>query len=130
MKMFYRIRDYSVYDRGVAIMMMEYKVIKETPCGYWIYPIHSNPDIHGNGRSPASLPLSKWVSKTSRKRYAYPTPAEAMESFISRKLRQIALARAQIKLATGALNSLPDRTAREQELIDGINYQNIADIFP
>ena len=130
MKTFYRIQDYAVYDRGVALAMMEFKVIRETPCGYWIYPKNANPDIYGKDRTPASLGQSKWVSKTSRKRYAYPTPAEARESFISRKLRQIALAREQIKQAIGALNSLPDRTAKEQELIDEINYQNIADIFP
>ena len=47
-------------------------VEKETPKGYWIS------DYAGR----------RFVLKESRKRYAYPTLKEALESFMIRKLRQ------------------------------------------
>ena len=50
---------------------------KETPKGYWV----------GYGSlEPGKLRgQSKWVSKTSKKRFAYPTKEEALKSFIFRQ---------------------------------------------
>lgn len=37
----------------------------------------------------------RWVSNTSRKRFAYPTEEEAAEALVQRKLSQIAIINAQ-----------------------------------
>jgi hypothetical protein len=49
---------------GGEIYLEEYPIIKETEQGYWI-----------------ETPFRKWVSKTAKKRYAYPTPEEALNNF-------------------------------------------------
>lgn len=65
------------YD-NVSIKLEEWKVIKETPKGYWINRMSG---IWWGGK--------RWVSKTSRKRFAYPTKEEALESFLIRKKAHI-----------------------------------------
>lgn len=52
----------------VDINLHEFTVTRETPCGYWIEP-------YG---------VRKWISKTSTKRYAYPTLELAATSFYAR----------------------------------------------
>lgn len=47
----------------------EYELVRETPKGYWIKVFMQE----------------HWISKTARKRYAYPTKEEALEGFIQRK---------------------------------------------
>lgn len=83
---FYRYRTSitSHYDSGFdkytlcspTVELSEFKLMKETPKGYWI------------GYSWDTEPY-KWVSKTSRKRFAYPTKEEALKSFIIRTQRSI-----------------------------------------
>lgn len=58
---------------------------KETPKGFWI----------GYGYSGLKSPL-KWVSKTAKKRYAYPTEQEALINFIKRNERRIEIIQYQI----------------------------------
>ena len=85
---FYRYADVQHMDR-VHIYKYTYQLIKETAKGYWIdvgYP-----------------QKGKWVSKTSKKRYAYPTREEAKENFIARKKRQISILSGQLENAKAAL---------------------------
>jgi len=57
----------------------EYNLYKETPKGYWIgYGVIGM--LHSKG---------KWVSKTSRKRYAYPTREDALVNYIKRTERHM-----------------------------------------
>lgn len=72
--------------------LREYKVVAETPKGYWI--------TYGFGGK------DKWVSKTSRKRYAHPTKAEASEAYKQRKLAFVRHAKAQLKRAEEDLSLL------------------------
>lgn len=65
--------------------LREFLITARTPKGVWIGI------CHGNKR--------KWVSNTSRKRYAYPTKAEAIEAFKHRKLAFVRHAEAQLKRA-------------------------------
>jgi hypothetical protein len=61
-----------------SLVKHTYVLIKETPKGYWIgYYKHSKPIC--------------WVSKTSRKRYAYPTIPEALTGFIKRTERRASI---------------------------------------
>ena len=55
-----------------------YNLLKETPKGYWI----------GHGVF-SKLCWKKWISKTSRKRFAYPTKKEAITNYIKRTKRRI-----------------------------------------
>ena len=50
---------------------------KETPKGYWIG--------YGSLNDGSLRSQSRWVSKTSKKRYAHPTKEEALKSFIFRQ---------------------------------------------
>ncbi len=56
-----------------------------------------------------------WVSKTSRKRFAYPTQMEAIESFIARKQRQIKILTKQCIKAKNAFT----QGVREKEILKG-----------
>lgn len=67
-----------------------YKLFRETPKGYWI------------GCEWDVKPF-KWVSKTSRKRFAYPTTAEALTNFIARTKCSIEIYEARIEAARQAL---------------------------
>ncbi len=67
--------------------LMEFNLHKETPKGYWI----------GYGKSYQNLrSYSRWVSKTSRKRYAYPTKEEALQNYILRTERRIKILKNQL----------------------------------
>jgi hypothetical protein len=85
----YRFED-SMDVYGVKVHTRKFKVIKETPCGYWIKLFYSGDD-------------KKWVSKVARKRYAYPYKHEALTSFKARKKRQIEILQAQLSQARTAL---------------------------
>lgn len=81
----------SDYDenpiRHHNIHIHEFDVLSETKEGYWI-----NMGMTFNGEPP----IKKWVSKSSKKRFAYPTRKEAYESFMARKKRQIKILGSQI----------------------------------
>ncbi len=76
---------YRCYDSrtnlGVDVYLAKYKIIKETPKGKWV------------GHSEYS---KRFVLNNSRKRYAWETKEKAIESFISRKKRQIEILRMQL----------------------------------
>jgi hypothetical protein len=70
---FYRY-EFSLDDK---LQCRTYSLTKETPKGYWIHPDY----LYGEKER-------RWISKTSRKRYAYPSEPEALHAFICRKLRE------------------------------------------
>lgn len=83
----YDIVNYAVHDADGELVsptypnpkleLSVYTLHKETPKGYWI---GYGDTILGSIRC-----CSRWVSKTSKKRYAYPTQEEALKSFIFRQ---------------------------------------------
>ena len=77
--LFYRYHDHHVY--GTRVELHIYKSIKKTQCGHWI--------IEKGNRYLKCIHKKRWISNTSKKRYAYPTKAEAINSFMIRKMRQI-----------------------------------------
>ena len=81
---FYRFTD--PYDMG-KLIPQTFELIKETKCGYWIGYEWDK----------------KWVSKTARKRFAYPTIEEAKESYLQRKYRQVAILEVKLKKAKTCL---------------------------
>lgn len=82
----YRCSSYTTAER-IHLVIEEHEVKKETKCGYWI----------------GSEYVKRWVSKTSTKRFAYPSKEEAVESFTARKRRQIKILNSQIMNAEDAL---------------------------
>ena len=92
---FYRYEESIFIDEQVKVLEKTFKLVKETPCGYWIKRI---PEFY------FTLNKNHWVSKTARKRYAYPTKKEALNSFIARKGRQLEILNWQIARVEQALN--------------------------
>jgi hypothetical protein len=83
----YRYYDHWTGTDRVDVYLHSFYVYKETPNGWWI-------NDYGKKR---------WVSKTSRKKFAYPTIEQAKESFKYRKERQMKILDSQIKKARLAL---------------------------
>jgi hypothetical protein len=77
----------------VTLSIVEFILVKETPKGHWIQRIY---ETGFNGEI-------RWISKTSRKRYAYPTLEEALNSFIIRKKAQVNILKEQLTNAKKAL---------------------------
>ena len=70
------------------VELKTYNLFKETPKGYWIgYGSLGNRKLRGHGH---------WVSKTSKKRFAYPTKKEALENFIKRNEWRVMILKRQI----------------------------------
>ena len=89
---FYRctfIGDAQYFD----LRFIEYQLVKETPKGYWI--------THRSWRLQMISP--KWISKTSRKRFAYPTKQEALTNYIKRTERRLDILNYQIKLCRSGI---------------------------
>lgn len=91
-------------------VLLTYGVFKETPKGYWIR--------EGRGQR------ERWVSKTSRKRFAYPTPAMALDSLILRKRREIVFLRGKmqaaeenLELAVKLKNKIYEQSAQQAVLL-------------
>ncbi len=80
----YRFSD-SSWSESPAYLDI-YTVVGETPCGYYI-------------EDPYSAREKRWVSKTTRKRWAYPTKEEAWVSYVSRKKRQVLILTGQLDTA-------------------------------
>jgi hypothetical protein len=97
----YRFDDMH-YTTGVRVEGRKFRVIKETPCGYWIKLFDCFDD-------------KKWVSKGGKKRYAYPTEEEALTSFKARKRRQIQILENQLTRARAALRMANSETGRGRE---------------
>ena len=113
MKEFYRYMD--THDRfGCHIDLTVFRMLRETECGYWIISDHfkryEKPWPDGIVRMAERS--KRWISKTSRKRFAYPTKEEALNNFKKRKERQIYWADANIARATAALSELEFRESR------------------
>lgn len=98
---FYRVESTNFANSGVSVRVDEYSLDKETPLGYWIKSNWVSSDRH-------------WVSKTARKRYAYPTLEEAMLSFRCRKRRQITILTHQLANAKAALSQANDNIFHPQ----------------
>ena len=102
---FYRYEavEYAVHDHdgelvspsfpNPTVELREFDLLKETPKGYWI----------GDKRLYFAN-FKKWVSKTSRKRFAYPTKEEALTNFIKRNEMRIGILEHQIIFCKMALS--------------------------
>lgn len=90
-KLLYRYSFYSTYW-GVALNLNTFRVIKETPCGFWIEPKFCE---------------KRWVKKNAKASYANETKEEAFQYFIARTKRRIEILRYQLKNCEASLNLTP-----------------------
>ena len=90
-KVFYRYHDYPSFSlyRGRNVELEVYIGLRETKCGWWV---------------DMGFDDEKWVSNRGKKRFAYPTKEEALQSFIARKSRQAMLLEKQLRGAKEALS--------------------------
>lgn len=75
------------YFPDPRLVLEEYHLVRETAKGYWI-SYGSYIGFHSSAR---------WVSKTSRKRFAYPTKEEALHNFVKRTQKRIHILRRQLE---------------------------------
>lgn len=90
----------------VKVHLEQFRVEKHTPKGVWLSGIDVR-DCHGGHH-----PSWRFVRLDTNKRFACPTIAEARESFLARKRRQIQIHTARIRRAEKAM--------REMEKICGL----------
>lgn len=72
------------YSHGITYT--KYKVLSETPCGYWVKEEH---DWNNDDK--------KWVSKTGKKRLCYPTEKEAVFNLLCRRKHYLRILNARIQ---------------------------------
>jgi hypothetical protein len=93
---YYRYDDpilYDEYSSSNELYLREYEVIKKTDCGVWILFADRNKWDSKNNKYQLGkkfiLERSLWYKTTTKKRFAWPTKAEALISYIHRKEYQI-----------------------------------------
>ena len=81
----------------VHIDVEEFTLVKETPKGYWIKHKWDHFNDH-----------KRWVSKTARKRHAYPAKDEAWVNFKARKSKQQKILKNQLSRVEATCNHIKD----------------------
>ena len=80
------------HTHTVHITCHEYRVVKHTPKGVWLYTGDLNAHMG-----------KRWCRRDAYKQFACPTKEEALDSFIARKERQIRILKRQTRDAEDAL---------------------------
>ena len=100
---YYRYEDGINYDEETEIRLLDFEVIKETKCGAWIkFPERDrylySPMKYIQGKK-FILERSLWYKTIAKKRFAWPTKAEALISYIYRKEYQVNILTSKIEYA-------------------------------
>jgi pyruvate/2-oxoacid:ferredoxin oxidoreductase beta subunit len=111
MNEFYRYTDSHDANDITYLDLSVYYLLRETPCGYWIFPRWANSD-------KTKEKYKKWVPKKSKKRFAYPTKKEAINNFKRRKEMQIWWAEYNIRRARSALSKVEFLEEYKPETLD------------
>ena len=75
-----------------------FTLLRETPCGYWVIE-----DCKGKLSNYFIEKYKRWVSKSSRKRYCYPTIEEAWESYEIRRSKRVWYLERDLGIAKSAM---------------------------
>jgi hypothetical protein len=84
---YYSRPSYSIPNS--TLVLEEYNLYKETPKGYWIHR-----GMWGVHKIRSDC---KWIPKDSKRRFAYPTKKEALNSFIIRQKYKIKILSYQVE---------------------------------
>lgn len=71
------------YIPNIRLELITFSLVSETPKGYWI--------------GFDSKHKYKWISKTAKKRHAYPSKEQALNNFILRTKKRIKILEKQIR---------------------------------
>ena len=118
-KTHYRLKE-VLEETGLVVRAEQFYVVKETPQGYWVRSQYSPSWMDFEQLRKAKC--VRWVSKSSVKRYCYPTIEQAVQNFTRRKKRQESFVRLKLEelelvvKESGKLNS-----ATTEDLILGVN---------
>lgn len=96
---FYRYEDMRTWGETLVYERVFY-LVSETPKGYWI---HSRPNFKKGDLYFYPHDKPYWVSKTARKRFAYPTREQALQGYLARKQRQIVILEDKLEIAKEAI---------------------------
>jgi hypothetical protein len=81
----------------IKLELRQLNLFKETPKGYWIG--------YGSLLNKNNLKsIGHWVSKTSKKRFAYPSKEEALENFIKRTEHRMEILSHQINVCKTSID--------------------------
>lgn len=111
-QIFYRY-EYSAYpditnlSYDTSIYLTTYKLVKETPAGYWIGFEHSK-NKH------------KWVAKVGKKKYAYPTKEEAFINLKLRTKRRLSILKSQLKQCESAIRAIEKHEDNSESITEQI----------
>jgi hypothetical protein len=117
---FYRFDDHKQmgsFDM-VYVKIAEYHfyLVKETPCGYWITDRWYTISDFNMDEKNINYNYCHWVSKTARKRFAYPDRNQALESFVARKKRQIKILKTNLEFAEVALEKALTKQKKDEQI--------------
>lgn len=96
---------------SIRVKLDTYIVTKETHKGYWI--------------SSSLLPTKRWVSKTGKKRFAYPTKEQALESFYYRSKRWVMKAEQDLNKAKRVFYQAKQLQIKEPTETGGSNLNKL-----
>ena len=91
------------FTSRISLALREYNLHKETNKGWWIG--------YGSPSDGSLRSSSWWVSKTAKKRYAYPTKEEAITNLKHRLRWRLKIAQNTIHLCTEGLKLIKDEKA-------------------
>ena len=83
----------------------EYNLHKETQKGYWVG--------FGELKEGKLRSQSHWISKTSKKRFAYPTKEEALINLLKRTESRLKILQRQIDYSKAVLNRCQDEIPKK-----------------
>jgi hypothetical protein len=90
-------------DRQAKPFLMEYEIVRETECGYWLkkWGWCCNDEL-------------KWVAKSGKNNFAKCTKEAAMENYYHRKERHAAILRSQLRNTENRLRYAEIKTGRKK----------------
>ena len=106
----YRLRD-CLTNTGVTVSIERFRVVKLTPEGYWVVSEYGPSWL--TSQELIKRKHAKWVSKTSHKRYCYPTLEQAVTSFKRRKAAQLSKLEQQLAQARFVVEKMAELTNDE-----------------
>lgn len=101
---------------NINIYYIEFELIKETPCGYWIK------EIKRDYFTPMYRGEKIWVSKDGKNRIAYPTKEEALFNFYKRRERYIRILKSRLNESEQVLKKVESKLKEMK-----VEYKNIVE---
>lgn len=109
--------EISQTHAGIELDLETFKVIKETPKGYWIKP-DSLISWPGEDNWAGSDWGKRWMKKDASRVYACKTEELALSEFIGRKKRQVHILKEQLRIVTAGIEFAESKEFYNKELAE------------